>query len=393
MVRHARRARPRHTAAATQRKPRAAESELCLTLFQQHPDALLLIDHRQCVANANAAAGALLGLPVARCLGQPWATLLHLERPLQRHWQGNPVQRCLHDGHAEALSDLRLRRRHDQQALPVSGEVRRVQEGGRHFVLLRLRALHVAAPALAPATDAPEHDLLVQHLSRLNAVSELATGIAHELNQPLSAIMSYNQAAIRLLSDPDADRDAVAMALAESVNQTQRAADILSRLRRFVRRQALTLAPIAVNQSIVNALTLLSSQLRNEQVAVQLATEPCPPVRADAVQLEQVLVNLIRNAVEAMRAQPAGERRLQLRSQVIGNTVTIAVTDSGPGLPPDAADKLFTRFFTTKPDGMGLGLSICRHIIEATGGELSADNAAGGGACFRIQLPVQGATP
>lgn len=364
-----------------------AAEDLCPQLFHRHPDALLLIGRSQHVAALNPAACALLALPAEACRGRYWRDLLLLERPLARSWRGNPVVQCLEQRRDQPLSATRLRRRHDEAQIGVSGEVLPVTEQGQPFALLRLRA-DAAAPAASLQGAHSEHDLLLQHMSRLNSVSELATGIAHELNQPLSAIMSFNQAALRLLGEDVPDRDAVGMALAETVNQTRRAADILSRLRAFVSRQALDLKPVAINQVIVNALTLLSSQLGEHSVRVSLATEPCPPVRADAIQLEQVLVNLIRNATEAMREVSAESRRLRIASYTVGDVVSVTVTDSGPGLPADAADKLFTRFFTTKSDGMGLGLSICRHIIEAAGGELMAENADGGGASFRLTLPA-----
>jgi C4-dicarboxylate-specific signal transduction histidine kinase len=182
--------------------------------------------------------------------------------------------------------------------------------------------------------------------------------------------------------------DRVSEALAEAVNQTRRAAGILERLRAFVGRQGVQLEPVAVNQVVINALTLLSNKLSESGVRVSLHTQPCPPVRADALQLEQVMVNLVRNAIEAMQDTEREQRRLHIDTHTIAGRVHVAVTDSGHGLSQQADQQIFTRFFTTKPDGMGLGLSISRTILEAAAGELSASNVLGNGACFRFSLPV-----
>jgi len=146
--------------------------------------------------------------------------------------------------------------------------------------------------------------------------------------------------------------------------------------------------PVAINQAVINALTLLGNKLGEAGVRVSLNTQPCPPVRADALQLEQVMVNLVRNAIEAMQETPSDMRTLNISTHSVANRVHVAVTDSGHGLGAEQDAQLFTRFFTTKTNGMGLGLSISRTILEAAGGELTADNVVTGGACFRFSLPV-----
>lgn len=354
-------------------------------LFSATSDALLLIDSAQILRAINPAAANLLGLSPTQACGRPWRQVFMLEREFARSWRHNPVVRCLHTArHQELDEDIHL----------VCGE-RRIALGGKVLALTgprRLAMLCLQQPHSVPQTPSlnsrNEHELLLQHISRLNTVGELATGIAHEMNQPLSAIMSFNQAAMRLLGDDEPDVDRAAEALAEAVNQTRRAAAILERLRAFVGRQELELGPVAVNQVVINALTLLSSKLTEAGVRVSLRTEPCPPVRADALQLEQVMVNLVRNAAEAMQDVAPGSRLLQVNTHFLAERVHVSVIDSGPGLPPALQRQLFTRFFTTKTDGMGLGLSISRTIVEAAGGELSASNVPGAGACFRFSLPA-----
>ncbi len=369
----------------TTRRSGSYPASLMSSLFATVRDPLLLIDAGQTLRGSNPAACTLLGQSAEQLRGQPWRQVFQLERELARDWQHNPVVRCLRSRREQALRPDTLLvcdgHRHAMQ-----GRVLPLADGQRPFALLYLYPAETGSDSRSLSRRG-EHELLLQHMSRLGTVSELATGIAHEMNQPLAAIMSFNQAAMRLLAEDEPDIDRVAEVLAETVSQTKRAAGILERLRAFVGRQGFELRPVAVNQVVINALTLLSNKLSEDAVRVTLRTEPCPPVLADALQLEQVMVNLLRNAAEAMQAVPADQRTLHVVTQQIGGRVQVTVSDSGPGLPPGADTALFTRFFTTKTDGMGLGLSISRTILEAAGGELSAANAPEGGARFRFSLP------
>jgi C4-dicarboxylate-specific signal transduction histidine kinase len=358
------------------------------TLFSAASNPLLLIDAQQIIRGINPAAMALLGLRDTAIKGQRWRDVFYLEQELAQDGHGNPIIQCLRSGQHQALAKNTVLFCAAQRT-SVSGQVLAMTLGTSAMAVL---SLHVATEAGASSLSRQhEHEQLLQHMSRLNTVSELATGIAHEINQPLSAIMSFNQAALRLLSEDRPDVDCVSEALAEAVNQTRRAADILERLRAFVSRRDLQFKTVAINQVVINALALLSSQITQASVRVNLRTEPCPAVYADALQLEQVMVNLLRNAIEAMSVTGTGARCLQIATQSVAGQVHIEITDSGPGLSTSALQQLFTRFFTTKPEGMGLGLSISRTILEAAGGELSASNNVDGGACFRITLPIHSA--
>lgn len=355
-------------------------------LFFSVQDALLLVDDRLTLRALNAGAERLLGHGARDLAGRPVRDVLQLEREMSRGWRQNPLLAAL-EGSVEIELDRDTRLVCGNRRLAVRGKVLGLRAGLRRYALLCLQA-PPAAHEVPSLQGGGESELLLQHLSRLNTVSELATGIAHEMNQPLAAIMSFNQAAMRLLADEAPDIERACEALAEAVSQTRRAAGILERLRAFVGRRGLQLEPVAMNQVVVNAITLLSSKISACGVRVRLNTEPCPPVQADALQLEQVMVNLVRNAVEAMLAVPVERRILQVSTQAIAGRVHVRVSDSGPGLPEALQDQLFTRFFTTKADGMGLGLSISRTILEAAGGDLSAGNLPDGGACFQFSLPV-----
>lgn len=387
MVPHRRstsRLRSRGRRLAPGQEPAEALSAL---LFASSRDPLLLIDGAQIIRAANAPACLMLARSSHELCGCHWRQIFQLERELAQSWQRNPLVQCLLSQREQSLSSDTVLVTPDGRRLPLQGKVLPALRNGRVHALLCLHPADENAEPLS-LSRRNEHELMLQHMARLNTVSELATGIAHEMNQPLSAIMSFNQAALRLLSDESPDIDRVSEALAESVNQTRRAAGILERLRAFVGRQGVQLQAVAMNQVVINALTLLSNKLSEAEVRVSLNSLPCPPVRADALQLEQVMVNLIRNAVEAMQATPATQRRLQISTHTVANRVHVAVTDSGQGLAAQQDAQIFTRFFTTKANGMGLGLSISRTILEAAGGELTASNAPTGGACFRFSLPV-----
>lgn len=355
-------------------------------LFNSVHEPLLLIDSQFLLRAVNAPACELLGKPARELCGRPWREIFLLERQLARGWRPNPILETLASSREQVLAEdtwlvCGTRR------LEIRGTVLAMAHGNRRYALLCLQTPEQQREAPSISGRA-ESELLLQHLSRLNTVSELATGIAHEMNQPLAAIMSFNQAAMRLLAEDEPDLERASEALAEAVSQTRRAAGILDRLRAFVGRRGLQFEPVAINQVVVNALTLLSSKIGAGGVRVSLCTEPCPPVLADALQLEQVMVNLVRNAVEAMQSVPVEHRLLQVGTRTVAGRVHVHVTDSGPGVPPALLAQLFTRFFTTKADGMGLGLSISRTILEAAGGDLACSNADGGGASFHFSLPA-----
>lgn len=355
-------------------------------LFNSVHEPLLLIDSQLLLRAVNGPACDLLGKPARDICGRPWREVFLLERQLARGWRQNPVLEALASSREQVLAEDTWLVCGDRRE-EIRGTVLAIANGARRFALLCLQTPEQRREAPSISGRA-ENELLLQHLSRLNTVSELATGIAHEMNQPLAAIMSFNQASMRLLAEDEPDIERASEALAEAVSQTRRAAGILDRLRAFVGRRGLQFEPVAINQVVVNALTLLSSKISASGVRVSLCTEPCPAVCADALQLEQVMVNLVRNAVEAMQAVPVETRLLQVSTQTVAGRVHVRVTDSGPGLPAALREQLFTRFFTTKADGMGLGLSISRTILEAAGGDLIGSNNAAGGACFYFSLPA-----
>jgi signal transduction histidine kinase len=229
----------------------------------------------------------------------------------------------------------------------------------------------------------------ITHMNRVAAMGELASSLAHELNQPLAAIMTNAQAAQRLLTRPSPDLDEVRASLGDIVEDDQRAGDVIHRLRSLVRKEPAGTAAIDVNDVVRKAHRLVSTDasLRNAELTMELAPE-LPPVQGDGIQLQQVVLNLLVNGLDAVAERPPEQRHVQVRTQAAGGRVAIHVADSGRGVPEADLGRIFDPFFTTKAHGLGMGLAICKSIVEAHSGELSARRAAGGGAEFRCVLPA-----
>jgi C4-dicarboxylate-specific signal transduction histidine kinase len=224
------------------------------------------------------------------------------------------------------------------------------------------------------------------HLSRVAAVSALSSSLAHELNQPLSSILSNAQAGQRLISQDPPDLVELRAILADIVSADQRGGEIMGRLRTMLRRGKVALQPVRVEESLEELLRLTRSDLIARGVSVSnLSTDGLPPAMADRVQLQQVLLNLIVNACEAMESNPPGDRKLTLTTLVAENEMRIGVLDCGVGLPEDV-ETLFQPFHTTKDGGLGMGLSICRTLVTSHGGRLWAERRAGRGAAFYVAL-------
>ena len=235
----------------------------------------------------------------------------------------------------------------------------------------------------------------VTHLTRVAILGELSGALAHELNQPLTAILSNAQAAQRLLARDPADLAVVGEILDDIVTDDLRAGEVITRLRALLKKGEASFHPLDVNDVATEVLALARSELIERHATVDTRLAPgLPSVRGDRVQLQQVMLNLLLNACEAMSARTPAQRTLTVSTALDGSgLLLISIADRGSGIPPDAADRLFEPFFTTKSQGLGLGLSICRSIIDAHGGRLWADNNADQGATFTFALPVQHGGP
>jgi len=231
----------------------------------------------------------------------------------------------------------------------------------------------------------------VTHLTRVAILGELSGALAHELNQPLTAILSNAQAAQRLLARAPSDLPLVGEILDDIVADDLRAGEVITRLRALLRKGEASFQPLDLNDVSTEVLALARSELIERRVTVRTRLAPAlPAVRGDRVQLQQVMLNLLLNACEAMSTKTSGERMLTVSTALNGDGLVLtSIADRGSGIPPDAADRLFEPFFTTKPQGLGLGLSICRSIIAAHGGRLWADSNADDGAIFTFALSAR----
>lgn len=230
----------------------------------------------------------------------------------------------------------------------------------------------------------------LHRVERLNALGEFAGGVAHELNQPLTAVLASTQAAQRLLADDEPDLATAREAMTLAAAQARRAADVLARLRQAIAAPAAPGArgALSLAEAANGVLALFAPAIAADGVIVRLEGT-APAVHADAVALEQILHNLVDNALQAMRARPR-DRNLVLTLGTEGTAAICRVADSGPGIVPEAMEHLFEPLNTTREGGMGLGLALARSLAESMGGSLTAGNRAAGGAEFRLALPLAG---
>ncbi len=228
------------------------------------------------------------------------------------------------------------------------------------------------------------------YVSRQTMLGELATGIAHELNQPLTAVANYAQAALRRLRSNEWSREELATCLEKTSQQALLAGEIIKRLRRLVSKRPPEQTETDLNDTIRDVLEMVRNEAAGREVHVRLELpDELPRVRADRIQLQQVMLNLVRNSFEAMQHTPTEERRLSVESRILDHeSVAVSVTDHGAGCAAQNLDRLFEPFFTTKEQGLGMGLSISRSIIESHGGRLTAQSNLTRGLTLEFTLPI-----
>ena len=233
----------------------------------------------------------------------------------------------------------------------------------------------------------------LQFTSRLVTMGEMASTLAHEINQPLAAIASYNAGCLNLLARPGCATDDIKPALEKIGAQAQRAGKIIRRVHDFVRKSEPKRAPCSLKDVVDDCLGFIEADARKHRIRIETHIPDLPPILADRLMLEQVLLNLMRNGMEAMSGNEEADRLLSVRVEQGAHELSVCVVDQGCGIAPENRDKLFTAFFTTKQDGMGIGLSICRSIVEFHRGRLWADNntnsPTGRGTIFTFTLPLE----
>jgi signal transduction histidine kinase len=227
------------------------------------------------------------------------------------------------------------------------------------------------------------------HVNRFSTAGELTATIAHGINQPLGAIRTNIETAEIMVKSPAPDLQEIGEILADIRRDDERASEVIGRLRSLLKKAPFELKHIDLNDVVRETVRFLSALAIAREIDLAGFIAPTPlAAKGDLIQLQQVILNLILNAMDAMSSMPSAERRIAVSTARDGNSAELSVSDVGPGIPVEKLKQVFEPFFTTKPQGMGMGLSIARTIVEAHGGQLSAENLAGRGAAFRMRLPL-----
>lgn len=372
---------------------RASDAELKLdrreeqirSIFSTVPDAAIVIDEDGKIISFNTAAERQFGYKEKDVQGQNVNCLM--PQPYRGQHDGY-LHRYFQTGERRIIGTGRVvaAQRADGSTFPIMLFVGEVRSGDRVYFTGFIRDLTEHADAQAQLEQL--HGELAR-LSRLNELGEMASTLAHELNQPLSAIANYVQGSIRLLAHPGDDTLAmVRTALDETAKQSLRAGKIIHHLREAATHGSTEMKRDSLRSIIEEAAALALAGSKEKGVKTVFDYQAAADsVFVDRVQIQQVLINLVRNAGEAMRKSPRQELTLTT-SMPSENTIAVDVADTGPGIAEDIQQQLFQPFVTSKPGGMGIGLAISKRIIEAHDGEISVSRNANGGATFRFTLPV-----
>ncbi len=354
------------------------------------PSAMIMVNQEGQITLANQQAEKTFGYPREELLGCPIEMLVP-ERLRSGHQGFRHDYLCDPQARPMGVGRELFGRRKDGSEVPVEIGLSPIHTSKGLLVLASI--VDITERKLAELEAARQrHDLA--HLARVTALGELSSSLAHELTHPLTAILSNAQAAQRFLADDNVDLDEVREILNDIVTQDQRAGDVIHSLRLMLKKGELQehCDDVDLNEVILDVVNLMRSDLINRNVTLDTdLAQKLPAITGDRVQLQQVLLNLALNGCEAMADYNSSERRLLIASQWENGAVRVSVADRGSGIPEEKMQQVFERFFTTKKEGMGLGLSVCRTIIDAHRGKIWATNDAGCGATFHFSLPIVGA--
>ena len=347
------------------------------------PEAMIVIDDRGIMRSFSMTAEQLFGWSANEVIGKNVSILMPTP---YRHEHDAYLGRYLTTGERRIIGNGRIvvGERKDGSTFPMELAVGEAQVGTDRFFTGFVRDLTERR-----SQERRMHELQSElvHVSRLTAMGEMASSLAHELNQPLSAITNYLRGAGTLLKSKQVDASRIRDVLDRSAEQALRAGDIIKRLREFVAKGETqqTIENPGVLLEEAAALALVGAKEQGVRVTLRCDRD-VPDIVVDKVQIQQVALNLIRNAIEAMETVSRRELTIAVKRQK--DAALFSVTDTGTGIAPEIAQHLFEPFVTSKPNGMGVGLSICRTIIEAHGGRIAADSNKGGGTIFEFTIPL-----
>jgi len=356
-----------------------------LSVLDTAVDAIIVIDENARILVYNKACERLFGHTAEEMIGRNVKAIMP---PRYSTVHDSYVDNYRRTGHARIIGigrEVEAMHR-DGTVFPVDlsvGEAKTPE--GRQFIGI----LRDGRPRAAYEERLAELQAELVHMARVSAMDEMGSAIAHELNQPLTAAMLYLQAATRRMSQAEAPSDPMVLdVIGKAGREAQRAASIIQRMRDFIEKREPKRKHCSVAALVDDALelALVGSRRRDIEIVRDFADD-LPPVDVDAVQIEQILVNLFRNAVEVIAACEV--RRIEITGAVLDDVLRVSVADSGPGIPADQVPDLFKAFASSKRSGLGLGLAISRSIAQNHGGDLTVDAGGGGrGACFRLDLPL-----
>ncbi|MDN3274234.1 sensor protein FixL [Frankia sp. RB7] len=363
---------------------RTRESHL-RSILRTIPDAMIVIDGRGIMQLFSTAAERLFGLSEQEAIGRNVSILMPKPDRI-RHESYIARYRSTNDPHIIGIGRIVTGKRRDGTTFPMHLSIGEMQSGGEPYFTGFVRDLTEHQKTQARLQELQSE---LVHVSRLTAMGEMASALAHEINQPLAAISNYMKGSRRLLAgSTDPNTAKIENALERASEQAVRAGQIIRRLRDFVSRGESEKRVESLSKLIEEAGALGLAGAREQNVQIRFNLDPYANlVLADRVQIQQVLVNLFRNALEAMAQSPLREL-VVTNKRVTDDMIEVAVSDTGSGFQDDVIPNLFQTFFTTKDTGMGVGLSISRSIIEAHGGRMVAENNASSGATFRFTLPA-----
>ena len=363
---------------------RTAELSESEERFQKLSDAAfegIVIHENGRIIAANRALADMFGYDLNDLVGMTRTELIAPVSEASAVHRGQRVSSLLDEDVREGVGTRR-----NGSVFPIELRGRWVPYQGR---LVNVTAVRDMSEQRRAEEEKERHQAALAHALRQITLGELASGLAHELNQPLAAIASYIGAAMRRL---DEKTDLPPEALEEinlAAEQGERASQIIRRMRQFARKSETNVTPVSINAIIVNALKLVEADIMDSGVQlVSRLKDGLPLVDADAIQIEQVVINLVRNSCDALRTASRNDGRIEVSTDWTDDRIKVVVSDNGPGLESQIADRLFDAFSTTKSGGLGLGLSISRGIIESHGGRIGYIQPPNGGAEFEIELPV-----
>lgn len=364
---------------------------LLQSMIATSPDAIITIDEQATIESFNAAAEEMFGYTAGDVIGKNVKILM--PEPYHAEHDGY-VRRYEETGEKRIIGIGRevVGRRKDGSTFPIELAVGEVELGEQRrftgFIRDITKRREAEEQLRASLQRIQEIQAEFTHVSRLSAMGEMAATLAHELNQPLTAVMNYVQAGRRVMkSDRPDTQEKIEDVLSKASAQAHRAGEIIRRLRSFVARGETEKMPDDINEVVADACDLALVGARTEGVDFSTQFDDgLLPVMIDRVQVQQVVVNLLRNSIDALEGQSDGA--IQVTTKQDGNSVRVAVADNGPGLDKEIADKLFQSFNTSKPDGMGIGLSVSRSIVEDHGGRIDAMPRPEGGVEFWFTLPM-----